>query len=125
MTINENTDDITFTGSCDVFVVDQWGHFDCPSGQTCLELTRDDISSDLCDSQDNVETGTGHNCFAHGTHTAWCGVDDNGNAEPATCDQPFKFIHKIKVRDSSFIYSYTQWTMIVMTATAGRLNVNQ
>ena len=114
LTINENTEDITFTGSCDIFVVDQWNHFSCPSGQTCLDITSDDISSDLCNN-DNVESGTGHNCFAHGTHGAWCGTDGNGNAAVATCEQPFKYVHKIQVRDGTFVYSYAAWTMLVMT----------
>ena len=117
LTINENTDDITFTGSCDIFVVDQSNQFSCPSGQTCLDLTSDDISPEICTAKDNVVRGT-HNCFGHGYHHAWCGVDGNGNAAVAECDQPFKYVHKIEVRESTFIYSYAKWTMVVMTSPA-------
>ena len=88
-----------------------WG---CPYGETCSDLTSDDISPDICNENDNVVRGT-HNCFAHGYHHAWCGVDGNGNAAVAECDQPFKYVHKIEVRDTTFVYSYAPWTMLVMT----------
>ena len=113
ITLDENSEPITFTGSCDIFVVDQWNHWSCPDDQTCTDLTSDDISSDVCSSQQNVESGT-HNCFAHGSHGAWCGTDSDGNLTPAQCDQVWGWIHKVEVRDSSLVYEYAQWTMIVM-----------
>ena len=125
LTVNENTDDITFTGSCDIFIVDQANLFNCPYGETCSDLTSNDISPDICKENDNVVRGT-HNCFAHGYHHAWCGVDSNGNAAVAECDQPFKYVHKIEVRDNSFTYSYAPGTMIVMLRGPGmKYVVNQ
>ena len=122
LTINENSDAVTFTGICDVFVVAQSDNVDCTSIENCMDLTSDDISPDICNENDNVVRGT-HNCFAHGYHHAWCGVDSNGNADVAECDQPFKYVHKIEVRYSSFTYSYAPGTMIVMLRGPGMKNL--
>ena len=114
LTINENSDDITFTGICDVLVVAQADNFDCSSVGNCMDLTSDDISPDICNVEGgNVVRGT-HNCFAWGYHHAWCGIDSNGNAAVAECDQPFRHVHKIEVQDAPYVYEYTQWTMVVM-----------
>ena len=122
--VNENTDDITFTGSCDIFVASMEQKFDCFSTPAwCMDLTSDDISPDICEESQtvggNVVRGS-HNCFSFGYHHAWCGVDSTGNAAVAECDIPFQHVSKIEVRNSPYVFKYTQATMLVMLPSAGK-----
>ena len=118
--LNENTDDISFAGSCDILIPSINDNFDCASVETCLDLTSDEISSDICFGKDNVVRGSNHNCFSIGFHHAWCGIDSNGNAAVAECDIPFQYVHKIEVRNSPFVYEYVQGTTIVMLPSVGK-----